>query len=163
MHAHCLELMEPYLRPGGKVLDVGSGSGYLTAVFAMLVGASGMAVGVEHIGELVERSAEAARAVPATAELVQAGALRFVQGDGRLGYEAAAPYDCIHVGAAAFPLPKPLTEQLKNGGRMVIPWGPPSGAQQLMVVDKAADGTVTESVAMSVRYVPLTSAKEQLG
>jgi len=46
---------------------------------------------------------------------------------------------------------------------MVIPWGPPSGAQQLMVVDKAADGTVTESVAMSVRYVPLTSAKEQLG
>ena len=80
--------------------------------------------------------------------------------DGRLGWPEAAPYDAIHVGAAAPQIPKPLLDQLKPGGRMVIPVG--TFFQGLQVVDKNLDGTLSVRTETSVRYVPLTSADEQL-
>jgi protein-L-isoaspartate(D-aspartate) O-methyltransferase len=73
--------------------------------------------------------------------------------DGKLGYEKGAPYDAIHVGAAAAVLPEALVEQLKPGGRMVIPVG--TMAQDLVIVDKLLDGTVRKKIEMAVRYVPL--------
>nr|CAB3484887.1 unnamed protein product [Digitaria exilis] len=82
------------------------------------------------------------------------------QYDGRLGFPDAAPYDAIHVGAAAPEIPQPLLDQLKPGGRMVIPVG--TYLQDLQVVDKNADGSISVRNDTSVRYVPLTSRSAQL-
>ncbi|CAI7768736.1 unnamed protein product [Closterium sp. NIES-54] len=160
MHGYCLAFLENHLQPGNRVLDVGSGSGYLTAVMALLVGPTGRAVGVEHIPELVERSRAAVKAGRA-AELMDGGQLSIHEADGRHGYPDAGPYDAIHVGAAAPELPQALVDQLKPGGRMVIPVG--RFMQDLEVIDKGADGTVTRTTAMGVRYVPLTAKAKQLG
>uniref|UniRef100_A0A7C9DLK7 Protein-L-isoaspartate O-methyltransferase n=1 Tax=Opuntia streptacantha TaxID=393608 RepID=A0A7C9DLK7_OPUST len=159
MHAMCLELLKDHLQPGMRALDVGSGTGYLTACFAMMVGPEGRAVGIEHIPELVSWSIENIKKSPA-APLLKSGALSIHAGDGRLGWPEAAPYDAIHVGAAAPQIPKPLLDQLKPGGRMVIPVG--TFFQGLQVVDKNLDGTLSVRTETSVRYVPLTSADEQL-
>ncbi|CAI5503392.1 unnamed protein product [Closterium sp. Naga37s-1] len=160
MHGYCLAFLENHLQPGNRVLDVGSGSGYLTAVMALLVGPTGRAVDVEHIPELVERSRAAVKAGRA-AELMDGGQLSIHEADGRDGYPEAGPYDAIHVGAAAAELPQALVDQLKPGGRMVIPVG--RFMQDLEVIDKDADGTVTRTTAMGVRYVPLTAKEKQLG
>lgn len=159
MHATCLELLEDHLQPGMRALDVGSGSGYLTACFAMMVGPEGHAVGVEHIPELVAQSVENIKRSAASA-LLDRGSLSIHVADGRLGWPELAPYDAIHVGAAAPEIPKPLVDQLKPGGRMVIPVG--KFLQDLEVVDKKLDGSVSVHTVTSVRYVPLTSREEQL-
>ena len=70
-------------------------------------------------------------------------------------------YDAIHVGAAAFPVPQPLIDQLRPGGRLFIPVGPSHGDQWLEQYDKLADGSTTKKRLMGVRYVPLTSRHEQ--
>uniref|UniRef100_A0A0E0KRZ2 Protein-L-isoaspartate O-methyltransferase n=1 Tax=Oryza punctata TaxID=4537 RepID=A0A0E0KRZ2_ORYPU len=159
MHATCLELLKDHLQPGMHALDVGSGSGYLTACFAMMVGPEGRAVGIEHIPELVAASTENVQR-SAAAQLLKDGSLSLHVADGRLGWPDEAPYDAIHVGAAAPEIPQPLVDQLKPGGRMVIPVG--SYFQELQVVDKNADGSVTVQNDASVRYVPLTSRSAQM-
>ena len=80
--------------------------------------------------------------------------------DGREGWQECAPYDAIHVGAAATEIPQPLLDQLKPGGRMVIPVG--DMFQDLKVVDKNLDGSISIRSETSVRYVPLTSRDAQL-
>lgn len=165
MHAYALELLLDRLRLGAKVLDVGSGTGYLTAAFAKLVsreGAPGKAIGVEHIPELTRKALANLAKEPALVQLMEEGRLELVVGDGRLGWPAGAPYDAIHVGAAAPRLPPDLVDQLAPGGRLVVPLGPEGGMQSLAVVDKAADGTVRRHSLMSVMYVPLTSKERQL-
>ncbi|KAF4351305.1 hypothetical protein CsatB_018144 [Cannabis sativa] len=159
MHATCLQLLEENLQPGMHALDVGSGTGYLTACFALMVGPQGRAVGVEHIPELVTSSIQNIEK-SAAAPLFKEGSLSLHVGDGRLGWPEFAPYDAIHVGAAAPEIPQPLIDQLKPGGRMVIPVG--NIYQDLKVVDKKLDGSVTIRTETSVRYVPLTSREAQL-
>ncbi|KAK1289857.1 Protein-L-isoaspartate O-methyltransferase [Acorus calamus] len=159
MHGTCLELLEEHLKSGMHVLDVGSGTGYLTACFAMMVGPQGRAVGVEHIPELVASSIENLKK-SAAAPLLKEGSLSVHVADGRLGWSELAPYDAIHVGAAAPEIPQPLIEQLKPGGRMVIPVG--NIFQDLQVVNKKADGSISVRSETSVRYVPLTSRASQL-
>ncbi|CAK9137521.1 unnamed protein product [Ilex paraguariensis] len=159
MHAMCLELLEKNLQPGMHALDVGSGSGYLTACFAYMVGPQGRAVGVEHIPELVGTSIKNIQK-SAAASLLKEGALSVHVGDGRLGWPEFAPYDAIHVGAAAPEIPQTLLDQLKPGGRMVIPVG--NIFQDLKVVDKNLDGSISVHDETSVRYVPLTSRESQL-
>ncbi|XP_017642267.1 protein-L-isoaspartate O-methyltransferase-like isoform X2 [Gossypium arboreum] len=83
-----------------------------------------------------------------------------VGSDGREGWPEHAPYDAIHVGAAAPEIPQPLIDQLKPGGRMVIPVG--KIFQDLQVVDKNLDGSVSIRSETAVRYVPLTSRDAQL-
>lgn len=165
MHAWALELLLGELRPGARVLDVGSGTGYLTAAFAKLVsrgGAEGKAIGIEHIPQLTSKALSNVAKDPSLDELIQQGHLEFVVGDGRKGWPAGAPYDAIHVGAAAPRMPTELIEQLAPGGRLVVPVGPRGGMQVLAVVDKEADGSVRRRDAMSVMYVPLTSKEHQL-
>lgn len=81
--------------------------------------------------------------------------------DGRQGWAECGAYDAIHVGAAAAEIPEALINQLKRGGRMVIPVG--DTFQDLQVVDKNSDGSVSIRSETSVRYVPLTSRDAQLG
>lgn len=159
MHAMCLELLEDYLKPGMHALDVGSGTGYLTACFAVMVGAQGRTVGVEHIPELAEFSIKNIDK-SAAAPLLKEGSLSIHVADGRQGWPEFAPYDAIHVGAAAPEIPPALIGQLKPGGRLVIPVGAIS--QYLKVVDKNADGTLHIQNEISVRYIPLTSRESQL-
>lgn len=161
MHGAALELLKMYLKPGMVALDVGSGTGYLTACMGLMVGNSGKVVGVEHIPELVELSIKAFRRdQPA---LLDSGVVNLHVGDGFLGYPDAGPYDAIHVGAAAPHVPKALISQLKPGGRLVIPVGREGGFQELMTVDKLQDGSTKKSSVMGVMYVPLTTRDHQLG
>ncbi|CAN4085938.1 unnamed protein product [Withania somnifera] len=159
MHAMCLELLEDKLQPGMHALDVGSGTGYLTACFAMMVGPQGLVVGVEHIPELVAWSIKNV-ASSAAAPLLKEGSLSLHVGDGRKGWPEHAPYDAIHVGAAAADVPQDLINQLKPGGRMVIPVG--TFFQDLKVIDKKLDGSISIRSETSVRYVPLTSREAQI-
>ncbi|XP_039064529.1 protein-L-isoaspartate O-methyltransferase 1-like isoform X2 [Hibiscus syriacus] len=159
MHATCLQLLEENLQPGVHALDVGSGTGYLTACFALMVGPQGRAVGVEHIPELVASSIQTIEK-SAAAPLLKEGSLSLHASDGRQGWPECAPYDAIHVGAAAPEIPQPLLDQLKPGGRMVIPVG--NMFQDLKVVDKNLDGSISIRSETSVRYVPLTSRDAQL-
>ena len=123
MHAAACESLLPFLRPSAstRVLDIGSGSGYLTAVLANLIATSptegGTVVGIDHIQPLVdmartnmEKSAEGRR-------MLDEGRVRFVKGDGRKGWAEGAPYDAIHVGAAAAEHHQVLVDQLKAPGR----------------------------------------------
>ncbi|XP_029195165.2 protein-L-isoaspartate(D-aspartate) O-methyltransferase-like [Acropora millepora] len=159
MHAHALEILKDNLFEGAKALDVGSGSGYLTACMAEMVGKTGKVIGIDHISELVEQSKRNIK--KGNADLLESGQLVIITGDGRKGFENDAPYDAIHVGAAAYPIPDALIEQLRPGGRLFIPVGPAHGNQWLEQIDKDKDGNVTREKLMGVRYVPLTDRKQQ--
>ncbi|CAH2070509.1 unnamed protein product [Thlaspi arvense] len=159
MHATCLQLLEDKLQPGMRALDVGSGTGYLTGCFALMVGAEGRVVGVDHIPELVDMSIKNIEKSVA-GSLLKKGSLSLHVGDGRKGWREFAPYDAIHVGAAASEVPQALLDQLKPSGRMVIPVG--TYFQELRVIDKSEDGSIKVHTETSVRYVPLTSRDEQI-
>lgn len=185
MHAYACEHLLPYLvpatpgsktavRPERRVLDIGSGSGYLTHVLAELAIGSNheagncIVVGVEHIKELKELG-EANMAKSAEGRLLlDSGRVKFRVGDGRKGWREPddegkswdeVGWDVIHVGAAAKELHPALVEQLRAPGRMFIPieeegWGD----QNIWIVDKDEKGNVTKEKLFGVRYVPLTDA-----
>eukprot|EP00116_Pleurobrachia_bachei_P009279 sb/3469541/ len=160
MHAYALENLRDRLHPGSKVLDVGCGSGYLAACMAIMVGESGRVVGIDHIPSLVEMSVNNTRKHHAA--LLDSVRLLYVEGDGREGYPDIAPYDCIHVGAAAPDIPTPLMDQLARGGRMVLPVGSPNATQKFIQIDRGQDGTVAKKNLLEVRYVPLTDKEKQV-
>ena len=108
MHAYALEWMKDYLIPGGTVLDVGSGSGYLCAAFLKMMEGEGKVVGIDHIQELVDWSRE--NLEKSFSEELKNDNIELVVGDGRVGYPEKAPYNCIHVGAAAAEIPESLLE-----------------------------------------------------
>ena len=123
MHGRCLELLAPPLlaKAQAKVLDVGSGSGYLTAAFALL-GPGVAAYGVDRDAGLVQLSIKNV----AKDNLLQkelGDRIKFERRDGWTGLPDYGPYDAIHVGAAAEKIPDALLDQLANGGRMIIPVG----------------------------------------
>ncbi|ODQ51427.1 protein-L-isoaspartate O-methyltransferas-like protein [Saitoella complicata NRRL Y-17804] len=154
MHANAAQALEQHLQPGMSALDVGSGSGYLLAVFAHMVQPEGKVVGIEYIPELVEKSKDNLRKDPTHAEMLKDGRIMIIGGDGSLGWPEGAPYDAIHVGAAAPRMPTHLIDQLRPGtGKMFIPVG--QYEQAIWEVTKDADGTVHKSKMYDVRYVPL--------
>ncbi|XP_051775807.1 l-isoaspartyl protein carboxyl methyltransferase, like [Erpetoichthys calabaricus] len=160
LHAYALDALNDKLREGATVLDVGSGSGYLTSCFARMVGPTGRVIGIEHIPELVEQSIANINSDDPT--LLTGGRIQFFVSDGRLGYPAAAPYDVIYVGASTVEVPKTLLSQLKPGGRMVLPVGKYGGIQYLEQHDKQEDGTVVIKKMMRVQFIPLTDETAQM-
>lgn len=128
MHGYALQELAPNLIPGAKALDVGCGSGYLTACFAELVrGNGGHAYGIDHIEGLVELSeTNMRRGNPA---YLENGDASVYVADGFKGLPVHAPFDVIHVGAAAPVLPGDLVAQLAPGGKLFIPVGPDGGSQ----------------------------------
>ncbi|XP_064462449.1 protein-L-isoaspartate(D-aspartate) O-methyltransferase-like [Ornithodoros turicata] len=159
MHAIALEYLVDYLHEGARALDVGSGSGYLTACMAVMVGATGTVVGIDHIPELVHHSIENIKADQPG--FIESGRIKMIVGDGRKGNAEEAPYNAIHVGAAAPEIPSQLIEQLKVGGRLLCPVGHQGCSQVMNQVDKLQNGSIQTSQLMDVLFVPLTDKESQ--
>eukprot|EP00931_Biecheleriopsis_adriatica_P058449 TRINITY_DN3479_c0_g1_i1.p1 TRINITY_DN3479_c0_g1~~TRINITY_DN3479_c0_g1_i1.p1 ORF type:complete len:406 (+),score=84.66 TRINITY_DN3479_c0_g1_i1:170-1219(+) len=152
MHALALEALADHLVPGAKVLDVGAGSGYLSACMAHMVGPSGQVIGVDHLVSLVALGNANIR--KSDGDLLNSGRLSILYGDGWKGCPHDAPFDCIHVGAAAEMVPEALLLQLKPGGRLVIPLG--KQTQYFCVVDRDRPAKdYVKKQLMSVNCVPL--------
>ncbi len=136
-------------KPGHVVLEVGTGSGYQAAILAEIVL---RVYSIEIVPELAKT---------AEARLKGLG-YRNIEiriGDGYAGWPEKAPFDGIVVTAAAPRVPQALVEQLKPGGRMVVPVGAHWEIQQLLLVTKGADGTVSQRNVLPVRFVPLVPGK----
>ena len=151
---HGQNLAQPYLaalmtqmlapKPGEKVFETGTDVGYHAAILSEL-GAEVYSV------EIVEPLLGVARKVlPALGY----GRVRLKQGDGYLGWAEHAPYDAILVKESSLEIPPALLRQLKAGGRMVIPLGPPEGPQFLTLVEKQADGRLKQKRHLPVRFTP---------
>ncbi|KAI2622718.1 protein-L-isoaspartate O-methyltransferase [Hypomontagnella submonticulosa] len=206
MHAHAVETLLPFLLPTKaedgsqksaekvigragrprRVLDIGSGSGYLTHVLAELVGETGVVVGLEHIPALKDLGEKNMAKSPEGRRLLASGRVRFRVGDGRRGWAEPSPtddaarqpgvggpadaaagerveeeggWDAIHVGAAAAELHEELVRQLRSPGRMFIPVEDEAGWEQyIWTVDKDEKGEIRKERLYGVRYVPLTDA-----
>ena len=132
------------LRPEDKVLEIGTGSGYQTAILAEL---SGVVYSVERLGPLAMR---------ARTNLYSQGYTNIIliSGDGTKGLPECAPFNKIIVTAAAPRVPDTLLEQLKNGGKMVVPVGGKQ-VQDLQLVEKALNGRLTKRSLGGCRFVPL--------
>lgn len=138
------ELLEP--QPPDVMLEVGTGSGYQAAVLAACVH---KVFSIEILAPLAQRARAA----------LDAAGVRNVEtriGDGYRGWPEAAPFDGIIVTAAPDHVPPALVEQLKPGGRMVIPVGPNSMGQELLLLRKDVDGRTITRSTIPVRFVPLT-------
>ncbi|MGB9722944.1 MAG: protein-L-isoaspartate(D-aspartate) O-methyltransferase [Chloroflexia bacterium] len=138
------------LKPGEKVLEIGTGSGYQAAVLAELGDVE--VYSIEIIPELAQQAAE-------RLQRLGYGRVHLTQGDGYFGWPEHAPYDAIIVTAAPDHLPPPLVEQLREGGRLVIPIGPRGGWQTLWRFTKKA-GEVKAEALDYVSFVPLTGYGE---
>jgi protein-L-isoaspartate(D-aspartate) O-methyltransferase len=144
------DLVDP--RPGHVVLEVGTGSGYQAAVLAELVERVYTIEVVEPLG----------RCAAQRFQELGYGNIVARTGDGYHGWPEHAPFDSIVVTAAAPEVPQPLVEQLKPGGRLVIPVGVTGEVQQLLVIDKQAGGATARRRLLPVRFVPLTRARGKI-
>ncbi|MEP5763379.1 MAG: protein-L-isoaspartate(D-aspartate) O-methyltransferase [Halieaceae bacterium] len=144
-------LMTDFLdtEPGDVILEVGTGSGYQAAVLSALVS---HVYSIEIIAGLTETAREVLGRLGYDNVTLKTG-------DGYLGWPQHAPFDGIVVTAAADEVPAPLVQQLKPGGRLVIPVEFAGGAQELLVIEKNADGSTNERSVLPVRFVPLTGER----
>lgn len=137
------QLLDP--KPGDRVLEIGTGSGYQAAVLAEIVD---KVYTIEIVKELGEQSKKL------MSRLGYNNVEVFV-GDGYKGLEAKAPFDAIIVTAAVKEIPPPLLKQLKDGGKMIIPVGSSSAVQTLVLVRKKG-GKILKTNLDKVRFVPFT-------
>ncbi|GMR04565.1 MAG: protein-L-isoaspartate(D-aspartate) O-methyltransferase [Thermodesulfobacteriota bacterium] len=142
MLALMIESLE--LKGGERVLDVGSGSGYSSAVLSLL---AGKVFSVERLSRIAERAGK-------LLDRLQSSNVVIKVGDGTAGWPEEAPFDAIIVGACAPEIPPPFIEQLKPGGRLVIPVGKDPDSQQLVKVVKRGS-TAAMSVITRCRFVKL--------
>jgi protein-L-isoaspartate(D-aspartate) O-methyltransferase len=147
--AYMTEVLDP--DADDRVLEVGTGSAYQAAVLAEIVDEV-------YTIEIIEPLARSARR---RIERLGYDNVSVRQGDGYFGWPEHAPYDAIIVTAAAGHIPSPLVEQLKSGGRMVIPVGPVYAVQTLILVTKDEAGEVSTEQLLPVRFVPMTGRAQQ--
>jgi protein-L-isoaspartate(D-aspartate) O-methyltransferase len=141
------------VKPGDTVLEVGTGCGYQAAVLAELAKA---VYTIEIVEPLGREAAERLKRLGYDNVTTRIG-------DGYQGWPEYAPFDAIIVTAAPRDVPKPLIDQLKPGGRLVVPVGGQIGVQTLLVLEKQSDGTIQRRNVLAVRFVPLVdqSGKQQ--
>ena len=135
------------LKGGERVLEVGSGSGYQAAVLAEIL-TDGHVYTVELITQLARRATHCIKGLGYSN-------VRLKQGDGYKGWPENSPFDAIIVTAAPERVPDALIEQLKPGGRLVVPLGQAHSHQDLVVVDKDREGRIRTEKLISVAFVPL--------
>ena len=167
MHAYALEYLYPALKnflncnpKNFRLLDIGSGSGYLTVCLSKLIKDQGTVIGIEHIPELYQKGENNIK--KHHKNLLDEKKIILLNCDGRNGCKELGPYQLIHVGAAAEKIPKILVDQLAKGGKMFIPIGLDPNDQWIYVVDKDLNGNVTAKKTISVCYVLLTTKEKQL-
>jgi protein-L-isoaspartate(D-aspartate) O-methyltransferase len=134
------------VKPDSKVLEIGTGSGYQAAIMAELVS---QVFSIEIIKPLGELAADRLKRL-------DYDKIKTKIGDGYYGWEEHAPFDAIIVTAAASHVPPPLIQQLKVGGRMIIPVGSQFMAQELLLIEKEEGGKIITRQILPVRFVPLT-------
>lgn len=141
-------LMTALLQPKATdtVLEVGAGSGYQAAILSKVVK---QVYTVEIVAQLAEGAKKRLEHLGYANVEVRCG-------DGYAGWPEHAPFDGILVAAAAPHVPQPLVDQLKPGGRLVVPLGQPYGPQDLLVIEKASDGSLDRKSVLPVAFVPLT-------
>ncbi|MGV8091305.1 MAG: protein-L-isoaspartate(D-aspartate) O-methyltransferase [Mangrovibacterium sp.] len=139
--AYMTEQIDP--KPEYKVLEIGTGSGYQAAILAEIVS---QVYTIEIVDELASGSSELLKTL-------QYKNIHVKQADGYYGWKEHAPYDAIVVTASADYIPPPLIEQLKPGGKMVIPVGSPFQVQMLKMVEKKGERLITKNL-LPVRFVP---------
>ena len=142
-----LELLQ--LTGNEKALEIGTGSGYVTALLSQL---AAQVFSIERHADLAANAAETLARLGYTN-------VQVLTGDGSLGLPAEAPFDVILVSAAASSIPSPLLEQLRDGGRMVIPVG--SFEAQVLQFIRKIDGQPRITLLEPVRFVPLVSSKKE--
>ncbi len=144
--------MSERLRLAGteRVLEVGTGSGYQTAILARLAEA---VFSIEIVPELAVRAREV------LVDELHVANVRLRTGDGSLGWPEEAPFDRIMVTAAAPEVPPALVAQLAPGGRMILPVGASPEVQMLRIVDRGNDGVTAQADLLPVRFVPLTHGR----
>jgi protein-L-isoaspartate(D-aspartate) O-methyltransferase len=144
---YIVALMTQLLRPqpGDRVLEVGTGSGYQAAVLARLVG---------HVYTIELDATLASTAAALLSELKHEN-ITVRTGDGYAGWPEHAPFDIVIVTAAPEQIPPPLIEQLRPGGRLIVPVGPRFTVQQLQLIEKDATGAICTQDIAPVMFVPL--------
>jgi len=145
--AFMLELLEP--KVGEKILDVGAGSGWQTAMLAKIVGEQGKIFAVERIPELKKFAEENISKYG----FVENGIAKILEGDGSKGLTEEAPYDKIIAAATAEEIPQAWKDQLKMGGRIVAPVG-----QSIIVLDKTGQNQFAQKQYFGFNFVPLITA-----
>lgn len=146
-------LLQAPMPTGAKVLEIGTGCGYQAAVLAQVFA---KVYSIERISGLHQKAHQNLLALHSQGARV--AGIHLILGDGMLGYKPAAPYHAIIAAAGGEQLPPAWLEQLAPGGRIVAPIAQGSqGQQALVVVDKAADGSVQRQVLDAVHFVPLKS------
>lgn len=133
------------IAPGDTVLEIGAGSGYAAAVIGRI---AARVIAIERHPELARLAAE-------RMDMLGYGNVRIVAGDGTLGCPDEAPFDAIVAAASGSHVPQLLVDQLKPGGRIVMPLGEPGAIQQLVKLTKTGDGRLVEEQLCAVRFVPL--------
>lgn len=145
--AFMLELLEP--KEGEKILDVGAGSGYTAALLAYIVGEKGKVFALERIPELKEFGEGNVKKY----NFVKEGRVKFLCRDGAKGFKEEAPFDKIHVAASAKEVPEVLKEELKIGGKMIIPIG--TYSQDLVLIERVKEKEYKETRYPGFIFVPL--------
>jgi len=147
--AFMLEKLQP--SPGDRILDVGCGSGWTTALAAEIVGKRGRIYGIEIVPELKKLAETNLKKY----DFISSGRVKIFLGDGRLGLPRHAPFDKIIVSAATAEIPKSLLQQLKIGGRMILPLGGEFRVQALALIEKTAGGKLRRTDFPGFVFVPL--------